>query len=103
MFSINLSLAFYTGLSVVSIALKLDAGRCDRQVNWRGLLNNNPTFPQPPVHPILVRMKRLDVATAIETELTLVDQLKGVELECRIIAINKSGEGSPSNTVIVVL
>ena len=44
-----------------------------------------------------------DVATAIETESTLVDQPKGAELEYRIIAINKAGEGSPSNTVMVVL
>jgi hypothetical protein len=44
-----------------------------------------------------------DVATAIETEATLVDQPKGAELEYRVIAINKSGEGSPSNTVMVVL
>ena len=44
-----------------------------------------------------------DVATAIETESTLVDQPKGAELEYRIIAINKSGEGSPSNTVMAVL
>jgi hypothetical protein len=33
----------------------------------------------------------------------LVDQPKGKELEYRIIAINKSGDGSPSNTVMVVL
>jgi len=44
-----------------------------------------------------------DVATAIETESTLVEQPKGAELEYRIIAINKSGDGSPSNTVMVVL
>jgi hypothetical protein len=44
-----------------------------------------------------------DVATAIETESTLVDQPKGIELEYRVIAINKSGDGSPSNTVMVVL
>jgi len=44
-----------------------------------------------------------DVATAIETESTLVGQPKGIELEYRVIAINKSGEGSPSNTVMVVL
>ena len=44
-----------------------------------------------------------DVATAIETESTLVDQPKGIELEYRVIAISKSGEGSPSNTVMVVL
>ena len=40
---------------------------------------------------------------AIETESTLVEQSKDAELEYRVIAINKSGEGSPSNTVIVVL
>jgi len=44
-----------------------------------------------------------DVATAILTEATLVDQPEKAELEYRVIAINKSGEGSPSNTVMVVL
>ena len=43
------------------------------------------------------------VATAIETEATLVDQTRGPELEYRIIAVNKAGEGPPSNTVMVVL
>jgi len=54
-----------------------------------------------------------EVGTVIETDLsacghaqtesTLVEQPKGKELEYRIIAINKSGEGSPSNTVEMVL
>ena len=44
-----------------------------------------------------------EVGTAIETESTLVDQPKGESLEYRIIAINKSGDGSPSNMVMVVL
>jgi hypothetical protein len=44
-----------------------------------------------------------DVATAIETESTLVDQPKGKELEYRVIAINKSAKGQPSNTVMAVL
>ena len=44
-----------------------------------------------------------DVATAILTEATLVDQPEKQELEYRIIAVNKSGEGQPSNTVEVVL
>jgi hypothetical protein len=44
-----------------------------------------------------------DVATAIEIESTLVDRPKGKELEYRVMAINKSAEGSPSNTVMVVL
>ena len=49
------------------------------------------------------KFNKADVATAIETESTLVDQPKDKELEYRIIAINKSGVGSPSNTVMVVL
>ncbi len=44
-----------------------------------------------------------DVATAVITEATLVEQPKGKELEYRIIAVNKAGEGSPSNTAMVVL
>jgi len=44
-----------------------------------------------------------DVATAILTESTLVDQPERTELEYRVIAVNKAGEGSPSNTVMVVL
>jgi hypothetical protein len=42
-------------------------------------------------------------ATAIETESALVDQPKGKELEYCIIAVNKAGEGKPSNTVMAVL
>jgi len=43
------------------------------------------------------------VATAILSEITLVDQPEKTEIEYRVIALNKSGEGSPSNTVLVVL
>lgn len=44
-----------------------------------------------------------DVETAVVTEATLVDQPRGVELEYRIIAINKAGEGEPSDTEMVVM
>ena len=44
-----------------------------------------------------------DIATAILTEATLVDQPEETELEYRVIAVNKSGEGQASNTVQVVL
>ncbi|AQQ71514.1 hypothetical protein SMSP2_01888 [Limihaloglobus sulfuriphilus] len=44
-----------------------------------------------------------EVATAIISETTLVEQPTGVELEYRIIAVNKAGDGEPSNTVMVVM
>ncbi len=45
----------------------------------------------------------IDVGTAVVTHATLVDQTRGKEFEYRIVAINKAGEGEPSNTVLVVL
>jgi hypothetical protein len=44
-----------------------------------------------------------DVATAILTEATLVDQPEKTQLEYRVIAVNKAGEGQASNTIMVVL
>lgn len=44
-----------------------------------------------------------EVATAVISEATLVEQPRGKELEYRVIAVNKSGDGEPSNTVMVVL
>jgi hypothetical protein len=44
-----------------------------------------------------------DVFTAVIPEANLVDQPRGKELEFRIIAVNKAGEGEPSNTEMVVL
>jgi len=37
------------------------------------------------------------------TEDSLGEQAKGKELEYRIIAVNKAGEGQASNTVMVVI
>jgi len=44
-----------------------------------------------------------EAATAVVSEATLVEQPRGKELEYRIVAINKAGDGEPSNTVMVVL
>ena len=44
-----------------------------------------------------------NVATAILTEAILVDQPEKQDLEYRIIAVNKAGDGQPGNTVMAVL
>lgn len=44
-----------------------------------------------------------DVGTALESEITLVNQERGVGLEFRVLALNKVGEGDASNTVALVL
>ena len=44
-----------------------------------------------------------EVATAVISEATLVEQPKGKELEYHIIAVNKAGDGEASNTVMCVL
>jgi len=44
-----------------------------------------------------------EVATAVISEATLVEQPRGKEFEYRIIAVNKAGEGEPSNTAMVAL
>ncbi len=40
---------------------------------------------------------------AIESETALSAQERGKEWEYRVIAVNKAGEGTPSNTVMAVL
>ena len=44
-----------------------------------------------------------DAGMAIESEITLSDQARGEELEYRVLAVNKAGEGEASNTVMAVL
>jgi len=44
-----------------------------------------------------------DVGLAVESETTLANQERGKEWEYRVIAVNKSGEGQPSNTILAVL
>jgi len=44
-----------------------------------------------------------DVGLAVESEITLTNKWRGKEWEYRIIAVNKSGEGEPRNTIMVAL
>jgi len=72
-------------------------------LDWKAPLNGG----RPKAYKIQRRLRGSgnwqDVATAIVTEATLVEQPQKQELEYRIIAVNKAGEGEPSNTVMVVL
>lgn len=44
-----------------------------------------------------------EAGMAIESEATLSNQERASELEFRVIAINKAGDGLPSNIVLAVL
>ena len=43
------------------------------------------------------------VGASLSTEAHLISQPRGQQLEYRLIAVNKAGESTPSNTVAVVL
>ena len=44
-----------------------------------------------------------DIGLALETNTTLTGQERGKEWEYRVFAVNKAGEGAPSNSVMAVL
>ena len=44
-----------------------------------------------------------DVGMSVDTQLMVNDQERGVDLQFHVIAVNRSGEGGPSNIVRVVL
>jgi hypothetical protein len=44
-----------------------------------------------------------EVRTAVNTEVLLREQERGVTLEFQIVAVNKTGDGTPSNIVMAVL
>jgi len=44
-----------------------------------------------------------DAGMAIESEISVSSQQRGKEWEYRVIAVNKAGEGQPSNTVMAIL
>ena len=44
-----------------------------------------------------------DVGMSVETEMVMGNQERGTELEYRVIAVNKAGEGESSNVVSAVL
>jgi hypothetical protein len=75
---------------------------------WVSLGWNEP-FDGGPVSAYRIQRRRreggewTDVGTSVETAVTLRDQESGVELEYRVIGVNKAGEGPASNVVRVVL
>ena len=70
-----------------------------------GLTANPEIYASPPVPPADVRENgSWEVAgIAMGPEATLNGQERGTELEYRVIAANRAGEGEPSNTVMAVL
>jgi fibronectin type III domain protein len=78
-------------------------GEGDLTLDWRSPIDGG----KPNAYRVMRRQRPegpwSDVATAVTCEVELTDQPRGVEFEYRIVAVNKAGEGEPSNTVVVVL
>ena len=72
-------------------------------LDWKAPLDGG----KPSVYKIMRRERPegpwLNVASSVETGITLTAQERGVEFEYRVIALNKVGESEPSNTVMAVL
>ncbi len=70
------------------------------------LAQNIPTeptaVPSPPTRSNAANAPPL-VGLAIDSEATLNNQERGKDWEYRVIAVNKAGEGVPSNTVAAVV
>jgi hypothetical protein len=77
----------------------------------KGWLELEWTAPSSGGTPTAYRVRRrkpgatdwVDVGMSVETSIRLTDQEAGAELEYQVIAVNKVGEGAPSNVVRVVL
>jgi len=78
-------------------------GEGDLTLSWRAPVEGG----KPSAYRIMRRQRPegpwSDVGTAVATEIAMTDQPRGIEFEYRIVAVNRVGEGEPSNTVVVVL
>ena len=75
---------------------------------WIALRWNKPADGgKPAAYRVQLRASRKgswrEVGSTVDTEITLHNQERGVDLEYRIVAINRAGESTPSGTAAAVL